>query len=32
MHEEILSADQQKLLPLMAQFRREYEFGGDGPR
>ena len=28
MHEEILSADQQKLLPLMAQFRREYYLVG----
>lgn len=28
MHEEILNADQQKLLPLMAQFRREYYLVG----
>ena len=28
MHEEILNADQQKLLPLMAQFRQEYYLVG----
>ena len=28
MHEEILNGDQQKLLPLMAQFRREYYLVG----
>ena len=28
MHEEILNDDQQKLLPLMAQFRREYYLVG----
>ena len=28
MHEEILNADQRKLLPLMAQFRREYYLVG----
>ena len=28
MHDEILNADQQKLLPLMAQFRREYYLVG----
>ena len=28
MHEEVLNADQQKLLPLMAQFRREYYLVG----
>ena len=28
MHDEILNADQLKLLPLMAQFRREYYLVG----
>lgn len=28
MHDEILNADQRKLLPLMAQFRREYYLVG----